>query len=56
MLLMAGARIAADEALAWGLVDRIVPQDRLLDEARALAADVLAAAPAHATAIKRMIR
>jgi enoyl-CoA hydratase/carnithine racemase len=56
MLLMAGARIAADEALAWGLVDRIVPHERLLDEARALASDVVAAAPAHATAIKRMIR
>jgi enoyl-CoA hydratase/carnithine racemase len=56
MLLMAGARIAAEDALFWGLVDRIVPPDRLLDEARALAADVLAAAPAHVAAIKRMIR
>jgi enoyl-CoA hydratase/carnithine racemase len=56
MLLMAGARIGADEALAWGLVDRIVPDAELLDQARTLAADALGAAPAHVAAIKRMLR
>jgi enoyl-CoA hydratase/carnithine racemase len=55
MILMAGARIGADEALAWGLIDRITPPESLIDSARALCADVLAAAPAHVTAIKRMI-
>ena len=56
MLLMAGARIGAAEALAWGLVDRIVPDAELLDQARTLAADALGAAPAHVAAIKRMLR
>lgn len=55
MILMAGQKIDAPEALAWGLVDRIVPPDTLLETARALAADALAASPAHAAAIKRMI-
>lgn len=55
MILMAGARITADEALAWGLLDRIVPDDALLDEAQALAADALAAPDGHVAAMKAMI-
>lgn len=55
LILMAGAKIEAEEALAWGLIDRIAPPEALLDTARALCADVLAASPAHAAAIKRMI-
>lgn len=54
MILMAGQKIETDEALAWGLIDRIVPGEALLDTARALAADVLAAKPGHAAAIKAM--
>ena len=54
MILMAGQKIDTDEALAWGLIDRIVPGEALLDTARALAADVLAAKPGHAAAIKAM--
>lgn len=54
MILMAGQKIETDEALAWGLIDRIVPGEALLDTARALAADVLAAKPGHAAAIKTM--
>ena len=53
MILMAGQRITVEEALTWGLVDRIAEDP--LAEARALAADVLAATPEHAAAIKRMI-
>ena len=53
---MAGAKVEAPEALAWGLVDRLVAPDALLDEARALAADALAADPDHAAAIKALIR
>jgi len=55
MILMAGQKIEADEALAWGLIDRIVPGEALIDIARSLAADVLAAKPGHAVAIKAMI-
>lgn len=56
MILMAGQKIEADEALSWGLIDRIVPAEALLDTARVLAVDVLAAKPGHAAAIKGMTR
>lgn len=55
MILMAGTRIGAEEALAWGLLDRIVPADDLLAEARALCAAVLEAPAGHASAIKAMM-
>ncbi len=55
MILMAGQRIGADEALAWGLIDRIVSPDALMETARALAADALSAAPNHVAAIKAMV-
>lgn len=55
LILMGGARVEAAEALAWGLVDRVVEPAELLGAARALAADALAADPAHAAAIKRMV-
>ncbi|MCQ0969353.1 enoyl-CoA hydratase/isomerase family protein (plasmid) [Paracoccus sp. TK19116] len=53
MMLMAGAKITADEALAWGLVDRISADP--VAEAIALAADCLSASGDHVTAIKGMI-
>lgn len=56
LILMAGAKIAADEALAWGLIDRITAPDTLLAEAQALAADSLGATAAHVAAIKHLIR
>lgn len=55
ILLMAGARIEAAEALAWGLIDRIVEPDHLMAEAEALTADARAAKAGHAAAIKGMI-
>lgn len=55
MILMAGQKIAAEEALAWGLIDRVVAVDDLLPSARALVADAIAATPDHARAIKAMI-
>jgi len=55
LILMGGAKIEADEALAWGLIDRIIEPQSLLETARALAADTLAAKPGHAAAIKRLI-
>lgn len=54
MILMAGQKIAAPEALDWGLVDRIVAPEALLDEARALCADALAAAPELVAGIKAL--
>lgn len=55
MILMAGQKIAVEEAATWGLIDRVVEADTLLAVAQALAADSLAATPDHAAAIKRMI-
>lgn len=56
MILMAGAKIAADEALDWGLVDRIVPPETLMDAARALTTDVRAASASHVAGIKALVR
>jgi enoyl-CoA hydratase len=44
-LLLTGAQIGAEEALRIGLVNRVVPAAQLLDEARALAAQLAAKAP-----------
>ncbi|UFM66902.1 enoyl-CoA hydratase/isomerase family protein [Paracoccus sp. MA] len=55
MILMAGQKIPAEEALAWGLVDRLVAPEALLDEAAALAADASAAGAEQVAAIKRML-
>jgi enoyl-CoA hydratase len=55
MILMAGARIDATEAQDWGLVDRVVADGGLMDAARALTADALAAPAGHAGRIKAMI-
>ena len=56
MILSAGQKVSATEALTWGLFDRIVPAEALLSEAEAFCADAVAADPAHAAAIKAMIR
>jgi enoyl-CoA hydratase/carnithine racemase len=56
MILLAGQRIGAEEALAWGLIDRIVAPEALIDTALALAGDALAADPGHVQALKRMCR
>jgi len=55
LILMAGARVEAPEALAWGLVDRLAGPETLLAEARTLAADACAAPAGHAGRIKAMI-
>lgn len=54
MILMAGARIEAAEALAWGLIDRITPPETLMEMVSSLAADPLQATAAHVAAIKAM--
>ncbi|MCP4820325.1 MAG: enoyl-CoA hydratase/isomerase family protein [Shimia sp.] len=54
LVLMGGQKILADEALAFGLVDRLVARDELLDAARDIAAHTLAADPTIATGIKTL--
>lgn len=55
MILIAGQKIAPEDALAWGLFDRIVPSDDLISAARSLTEDVCAAAPEHTRAVKGLI-
>ena len=55
LILMGGAKATVEEALTWGLIDRIVEGD-LLAAARDLATDTLTAAPDHAAGIKALIR
>ena len=45
-----------EEALGWGLIDRIVDPADLLAEAQALAAPVLGATAEHVAAVKGLIR
>ena len=54
LILMGGQKIEAPEALAFGLIDRIVEPDALIETARALCADTLAAKPEIAAGIHRL--
>ena len=53
LMLMGGQKIMADDALSFGLIDRIVDGD-VLEEARHIAADTLAAKPDIVSGIKKM--
>ena len=53
-MLMAGQKIDTDQALAFGLVDQIVPAEDLMERAHALCSDSVAADPKTARAIKAM--
>ena len=55
MILMAGARIDAEEARDWGLIDRIVPPEALAETVAQLAADAQGATAAHVAGIKALI-
>lgn len=54
LLLMGGQKITAQEAYDFGLVDRIVEPQALMDTAQALVADSLAADPAVARGIAEL--
>ena len=55
LVLYTGRRFPAAEALATGLVERVVPQGRLMEEARALAAEIAANGPLAVRALKRLV-
>jgi enoyl-CoA hydratase/carnithine racemase len=52
-MLFLGRMVRAEMALAWGLVDRLVPRDRVLPTARELARDLSAKPAAAVRALKR---
>ena len=55
MVLMAGAKLSTEEALAFGLFDRVVPPEALMDHAMELTEPACTGTPGHVAAIKRMI-
>ena len=54
-LSLTGNFLAARQAEAWGLVNRVLPAGKLLPAARALARDMLSAVPDMLPAMKRLI-
>ena len=56
MMIMTGDAIPAGQALAWGLISEIVPQERLLDRAREIAATIASRAPIAAETAKVNLR
>ena len=55
LVLYTGRRFPAAEGLAMGLVERVVPQGRLMEEACALAAEIAANGPLAVRALKRLV-
>jgi len=55
-LFITGDLISAAEAHRLGIVNHVVPAERLMDETRALAARLAAAPPLTARAVKRVLR
>ncbi len=56
MILMSGQKIEAEEALNFGLIDRIIAPEDLMTEARNLADTPCGADASHVAAIKDMLR
>ncbi len=54
-MMYSGELVEAEEALKIGLISRIVPQDKLMDEAKALARKLMQGAPLPQIAIKRFV-
>lgn len=54
MILMAGQKISAEDAFSFGLVDRLVEPEALLETARELAADCMAQRPEIVQGIKAL--
>jgi len=53
---LTGRRIKAEQAADWGLVDMLVPADRLRDEALALAQEIAAGAPLAVQSTRKTLR
>ncbi|PJJ85559.1 enoyl-CoA hydratase/carnithine racemase [Brevirhabdus pacifica] len=56
MVLIGGARLSDQEALSFGLIDRLVPRRGLEQAIRDVTRDAVNAIPAHVAAIKDLLR
>lgn len=56
LMFLTARRVKAEEGLAWGLVDEIVPLDGLVAAAQTLAAEIAANAPLAVVATRKTIR
>ncbi|MRU14657.1 enoyl-CoA hydratase/isomerase family protein [Roseovarius sp. A21] len=56
MILMGGQKVTDQEALSWGLFDRVVPAEELMPSVREIAEDTLGADAIHVATIKGMCR
>lgn len=54
-ILMLGRRYSASEMASYGLVNEVVPSEELMDRARALAGELLKAAPLSLAAVKEAV-
>ncbi len=54
-MMLTGKRISTAEALAFGLINQVVPRSQLMNQARILAERTAAAAPLSTMAIKAVI-
>lgn len=55
-MVMTGRRMDAQEALHWGIVNRVVSQDALLESTRELATQIISSAPLAIAALKEIYR
>ena len=56
LMFLTGRRVKAEEALAWGLVDEVVPLAELIPAAQALAAEIAENAPLAVVATRKTLR
>ena len=54
MVLMAGQKLSAEDALVYGLIERICQPEELMQQAIEFTNDVCTATPEHVSAIKKM--
>lgn len=55
-MLLLGDPVSADQALSWGLVNQVVSDEELMQEARALAARLIAGPPLALDSIRQLCR
>ena len=55
-IIFGGRRLSAQEALDWGIVNKIAPSTELMNTARALAAEICLSAPLSVAAVLDIIR